>query len=152
MAEDETFYAKPRFMPVVGYSPLIPVKKRFLAEAEMLELLLTGCSDSELSYDAYINGRYNGDMSRYAIDAIKNNREVTFNEFYTLLREALPSQDYPQTPQLEGSTDNKSHELFVPLPADEPGPEPEPEPEPQPEPDSPGCLMGLIQQVGRLFK
>lgn len=144
--EDETPYAKPRFMPVLGYSPLIPVKRRFLAEAEMLELLLTGCSDSELSYDAYINGRYNGAMSRYAIDAIRANRAATFNEFYTLLRQALPSQEYPQTPQLEGTGENKSRVLFEPLPVEEPGPEPEPEPE------SPGCIMGLMQQLGRLFK
>jgi len=152
--EDETLYAKPRFVPVLGYSPLIPVKTRFLAEAEMLELLLTGCSDTELSYDAFINGRYNGAMSRYAIDAIRANRGATFNEFYNLLRQALPSQDYPQTPQLEGSDANKSRELFVPLPADEPAPNPDPvpEPEPQPTPDSPGCIPGLIQQIGRLFK
>jgi hypothetical protein len=150
VAVDETLYAKPRFVPVVGYNPLYPVKRHFLAEAEMLELLLTGCSDDELSYDACINGRYNGAMSRYAIDAIRANREATFNEFYTALRQALPSEDYPQTPQLEGSDMNKSRVLFVPLPANGPGPEPEPEP--QPEPDSPGCLLGLIQQLGRLFK
>jgi hypothetical protein len=87
-------------------------------------------------------------MSRYAIDAIRANREATFNEFYTALRQALPSDDYPQTPQLEGSEENKSRILFVPLPE----PEPEPEPEPQPEPDSPGCLLGLLNQLSRLFK
>lgn len=157
-AEDETHYAKPRFVPVVGYSPLTPVKTRFLAEAEMLELLLTGCSDSELSYDAFINGRYNGAMSRYAIDAIRANREAKFEEFYTALRDALPSDDYPQTPQLEGSNANKSRLLFVPLPADEPAPDPDPEPEPEPEPvpqpdpDAPGCFPGLMQQIRRLFK
>lgn len=145
-------YAKPRFVPVVGYSPLIPVKGHFLAEAEMLELLVTGCSDSELSYDAFINGRYNGAMSRYAINAIRANRGATFNEFYALLRQSLPSSDYPQTPQLEGSEQNKARVLFEPLPVEEPGPEPEPEPEPEPQPDSPGCLMGLVQQIGRLFK
>ena len=64
MEDDETLYAKPRFVPVLGYDPLIPVKTSFLAEADMLELLLTGCSDSELSYDAFIDGRYNGAMSR----------------------------------------------------------------------------------------
>lgn len=149
---DETHYAKPRFMPVLGYDPLIPVKGRFLAEAEMLELLLTGCSDSELSYDAYINGRYNGAMSRYAIDAIKANPGATFNEFYGILRQALPSQEYPQTPQLEGSAENKSRVLFVPLPVEEPEPEPEPQPEPQPEPESPGCILSLMQQLGQLFK
>jgi metacaspase-1 len=153
---DDDQYAIPRFVPLLGYNPLFNVRTRFLAEAEMLELLLTGCSDTELSYDAFINGRYNGAMSRYAIDAIRANREATFDDFYSLLRQALPSQDYPQTPQLEGSDENKARVLFVPLPVEEPipdpEPEPEPEPEPQPEPDSPGCLPGLMQQVGRFFK
>jgi hypothetical protein len=156
LTEDDTLYAKPRFVPVIGYSPLIPVKQNFLAEAEMLELLLTGCSDSELSYDAFIDGRYNGAMSRYAINAIRANPDATFNEFYALLRQTLPTQEYPQTPQLEGSEQNKSRVLFEPLPVEEPepepDPEPEPEPEPQPDPESPGCIMGLIQQLGRLFK
>lgn len=154
----KSHYAKPRFMPVLGYSPLIPVKGRFLAEVEMLELLLSGCSDSEYSYDAYINGRYNGAMSRYAIDAIRADPEATFEEFYSVLRQTLPSQEYPQTPQLEGSEENKSRVLFAPLPVEEPEPEPEPEPqpepepEPQPEPESPGCIPGLMQQISRLFK
>ena len=150
--DNVTHYAKPRFMPVIGYSPLISIQGRFLAEAEMLELLLTGCSDSEYSYDAYINGRYNGAMSRYAIDAIRANPEATFEEFFTVLRQALPSQEYPQTPQLEGSAENKSRVLFVPLPVEEPEPEPEPQPEPQPEPESPGCILSLMQQLGQLFK
>jgi len=156
--EDDTLYARPRFVPVLGYDPLIPVKTRLLAEADMLELLLTGCSDSELSYDAYINGRYNGAMSRYAIDAIRANRQATFDEFYALLQQALPSQDYPQTPQLEGSATNKSRALFEPLIVEEPEPDPEPEPEPEPgpqpepEPDSPGCFLGLMKQISRLFK
>ena len=83
--EDTTHYAKPRYMPVLGYDPLIPIKQRFLAEADMLELLLSGCSDSEYSYDAYINGRYNGAMSRYAIDTIRANSGATFNEFYACI-------------------------------------------------------------------
>jgi hypothetical protein len=100
---------------VLGYSPLIPVQGHFLAEAEMLELLLTGCSDSELSYDAFINGRYNGAMSRYAINAIRANRGATFDEFYT-----LPDRRYLhkniRNPQLEGTDQNKSRVLFVPCP------------------------------------
>jgi len=156
IAGDDTYYAKPRFVPVIGYSPLIPVKGHFLAEAEMIELLLTGCSDTELSYDAFIDGRYNGAMSRYAINAIRANPDATFRAFYDLLRQSLPSQQYPQTPQLEGSERNKSRELFEPAPVEEPGPgpepQPEPEPEPQPDPESPGCLVGLVQQIGRFFK
>ena len=160
--DNDTHYAVPRYMPVLGYSPLIPVRRRLLEEAEMVEILLTGCSDSEYSYDAYINGRYNGAMTRYAIDAIRAEPGATFEEFFAVLRQTLPSEEYPQTPQLEGSDANKSRVLFVPLPVDEPEPEPDPEPapepepgptpEPEPQPESPGCLLGLMQQVSRFFR
>lgn len=157
---DSSLYAKPRYMPVLGYNPLTPVRRRFMQEVEMLELLLTGCSDSEYSYDAFINGRYNGAMSRFAIDTIRANREATYDEFFGVLRQSLPSQDYPQTPQLEGSQANKSRVMFVPLPVDTPAPQPEPEPAPipipepipQPDPDAPGCLPSLIQKVLHIFK
>lgn len=157
---DSSLYAKPRYMPVLGYNPLTPVRRRFMQEVEMLELLLTGCSDSEYSYDAFINGRYNGAMSRFAIDTIRANREATYDEFFGVLRQSLPSQDYPQTPQLEGSDVNKSRVMFVPLPVDtpapqpdpEPAPEPIPEPIPQPDPDAPGCIPSLIQKALHIFK
>jgi len=75
------------------------------------------------------------------------------------LRNLLPSNDYPQTPQLEGSDANKDRKLFEPLavepapdPAPSPTPSPTPEPVPAPTPDSPGCLMGALQQVTRLFR
>jgi hypothetical protein len=144
---------KPRFMPAKNISADRVVRQRFLLpEANMPEILISGCSDSEYSYDADINGRYNGAMSAMALKVIKQNPNVSYNEFYSSLRKLLPSAEYPQTPQLEGSAGHKNALLFEPFPA-APEPEPPPTPEPPPPPDeNPGCLQGLIKGIARIFK
>lgn len=139
--------AWPRYISL-GVRPGSKLRQRFLyPESEMMEILVSGCSDSEYSYDANINGRYNGAMTAMAINVIKQSPQATYTEFYTGLRKLLPSSNYPQTPQLEGSDAHKAGQLFAPL--SEPTPPPTPEPPPEP---SPGCLKGLFQQVARLFK
>jgi len=150
--------AIPRFVPPQVSIAGRTAKRSFLIpETDMPEVLISGCSDDEYSYDAEFNGRPNGAMSAYAIQVIKQNPSVTYREFFAGLRALLPSKDYPQSPQLEGSDANKGRKLFEPL-AVEPGPEPTPDPtpsptpEPIPSPDSPGCLPGLVQQVRNLFK
>jgi len=150
--------ATPRFVPPqVSTEGRIAKRSFLIPEADMPEILVSGCSDSEYSYDAEFDGRPNGAMSAYAIQVIKQNPNATYREFFAGLRALLPSKDYPQSPQLEGSDANKDRKLFEPF-AVEPGPEPvpsptpEPTPEPTPSPDSPGCLMGLVQGVRNLFK
>jgi metacaspase-1 len=147
-------HARPRFMPPAeGIPGDWEVRQRFLLpETGMPELLISGCSDSEYSYDAEIDGRYNGAMSAMAIRVIRQNPGLTYNEFYTRLRGYLPSSYYPQTPQLEGSGVHKDTLLFEPFEAaSEPGPTPIPEPIPVPD-NSPGCVPSLIRQVTRLFR
>jgi metacaspase-1 len=107
--------------------------KGFLSEEDMVEILISGCSDKEYSYDAYINGRYNGAFTANALKVLKAGQ--TYKEFYTELRKILPSGEYPQTPQLEGPEKMKTSVLFEPsgsTPEPEPNPEPNPEPEPTP--------------------
>lgn len=143
-----------RFMPPPeGISGERMVRQRMLLpESGMPELLISGCSDSEYSYDAEIDGRYNGAMSAMAIRVIRQNPGLTYIEFFTRLRALLPSSDFPQSPQLEGSVAHKGTLLFEPFPV-QPGPEPPPPPPPNPEPNpSPGCISGLVQQVTRLIR
>ncbi|MEP7133946.1 MAG: caspase family protein [Chloroflexota bacterium] len=148
----------PRFVPpTVSTANKMARRSFLLPESGMPEILISGCSDSEYSYDAEFNGRPNGAMTAYAIQVIKQNPNVTYREFYTGLRKLLPSKDYPQTPQLEGSEDNKDRKLFEPLtvtpgPTPDPSPIPSPTPDPTPAPDSPGCLMGALQGIAHLFK
>jgi hypothetical protein len=145
--------SKPRFTPVQNISATRVVRQRFLLpEANMPELLISGCSDSEYSYDAEINGRYNGAMSAMALSVIKQNPRVTYSDFYIHLRKLLPTPDYPQTPQLEGTIANKNTLLFEPFQVvTEPTPTPTPEPTPTPN-DSPGCLQGFVKAFRGLFK
>ncbi len=145
--------ARPRFIPVNGMGENRVVRQRFLLpESGMPELLISGCSDKEYSYDAEIDGRYNGAMSAMALRVIRQNPGLTYSGFYAHLREYLPSNDYPQTPQLEGSDAHKGTLLFEPFastPVPEPTPSPDPTPTPQP---GPGCVPGMVQQVTKLFK
>jgi hypothetical protein len=144
--------AKPRFMPPSDGSTRAVVRQRFLLpEAEMPEILISGCTDSEYSYDAEFNGRPNGAMSAYALQVIRENPYQTYQEFHAKLRAHLPSSDYPQSPQLEGRTAHKNTVLFEPFPVS-PEPEPTPEPIPTPQPESPGCVAGAFRQIAKIFK
>lgn len=146
---------RPRYMSVADQPVRTVVRQRFLLpEAEMPEILISGCTDKEYSYDAEINGRPNGAMTAMALQVIRQSPQATYREFYAALRKLLPSSQYPQSPQLEGSETNKDRRLFEPLTV-EPGPTPEPTPQPTPEPQpqpSPGCVPGALQAIGRFFK
>lgn len=148
--------AIPRFIPpTVSTTGRITRKPFLIPEGDMPEILVTGCSDREYSYDAEFDGRPNGAMTALALRVIKQNPNATYREFHTSLRTLLPSEDYPQSPQLEGSEANKDRKLFEPLAVEpEPGPQPTPSPvpEPTPTPESPGCVLGAIQQLTRFFK
>ncbi|MBI5840543.1 MAG: caspase family protein [Chloroflexi bacterium] len=146
----------PRFVPPAVSTVGRAARRPFLMpETDMPEILITGCTDSEYSYDAEFDGRPNGAMTALALRVIRQDLNATYREFYAGLRKLLPSSDYPQTPQLEGSDANKDRELFEPLavePGPEPAPEPTPSPTPQPTPESPGCIAGAIRQLTRFFR
>ncbi|UCE06589.1 MAG: caspase family protein [bacterium] len=118
----------PRYVKTDEIPANAKLKKRLLSEEDMVEILLSGCDEDEYSYDDYINGRWNGVFSANAIKIIRD--RLTYNEFHEAVCKILPSDQYPQSPQLEGSTENKNRLLFetdslIPLPEQEPDPEPE---------------------------
>ena len=113
---------KPRYMPppniVTTADALItremPIRRRFLyPESSMPEVLLTGCNARQYSYDAFIDGRFNGAMTAFTIRLIKSNPSQTYQELHKQLRQVLPNAQYPQSPQLEGSKSNISRPLFT---------------------------------------
>ena len=69
-------------------------------------MLLSGCKDVEFSYDADFGGRPNGAMTRAAIEELKKN-PATPQDWFNGIRKRLPSQQYPQTPQLFGGTQSE---------------------------------------------
>jgi len=110
---------KPRYLPPEGAEDamrtmILPVRKRMLyPESTMDEILLSGCNSYEYSYDAYINGRFNGAMTATSVQIMRADPGQTYAEFHRRLREHLPSARYPQSPQLEGSEANRDRPLFT---------------------------------------
>lgn len=67
-------------------------------------LLLAGCQDAEYSYDAWFRGRPNGAFTYVALAALKRlTASATYRDWYQRIRAALPSRQYPQSPNLYGS-------------------------------------------------
>lgn len=111
-------YAKPKYMPPkdgmdAATLALLPTNKGiFIPESGMKEILISGCQSTEYSYDARFNGKNMGAFSHYALLILRDNPRITYNDFYSKLRQQLPSNQYPQTPQLEGSVENKNSYMF----------------------------------------
>jgi hypothetical protein len=83
-------------------------------ESKMKEVLLSGSSDKEYSYDALIDGTYHGAMTYHAIKAIReSNYRITYAQLNSRLNLLLDDAGYPQHPQLEGTTANKRRPIFT---------------------------------------
>ncbi len=81
-------------------------------ESEMKEVLLAGCTNREYSYDANIGGTYHGALTFHAIKAIREAPgALTYNRLHTRITSLIA--DYPQHPQLEGSSTNKRRKIFA---------------------------------------
>lgn len=88
-----------------------PKKTEKFGQSKMREVLLSGCTDNEYSYDALINGKYHGAMSYYALQAIEEAKNIiTYAQLHQRLRNLI--RRYPQHPQLEGQTANKKRQIF----------------------------------------
>ncbi|MGH8646602.1 MAG: caspase family protein [Gammaproteobacteria bacterium] len=82
-------------------------------ESGMKEILLSGCKSNQTSADAYINNDYHGAMSYYAIKAITDaNYKLTYADLHKSLVSMLEEENYDQVPQLEGTDENKSRQIF----------------------------------------
>jgi hypothetical protein len=67
-------------------------------------LLMSGCQDFEYSYDAHFGDRPNGAFSYVALATLRDlKQDATYQDWMAEIAGQLPSQDYPQTPGLNGS-------------------------------------------------
>jgi hypothetical protein len=90
-----------------------PKGKTKYPESKMKDVLLSGCTDKEYSYDARIGGVYHGAMTYFALKAIQEaNYQITFQQLQTRLLNLLDAAGYPQHPQLEGKKANKNKQVF----------------------------------------
>jgi len=95
----------------LGTSPLQSAYSRLLGD-----LLLAGCKEgpNNFSYDARINGRYNGAFTYYALKALKTLKpDATYADWHKAILKYLPSASYPQSPQIVGSDTARKSPVFA---------------------------------------
>jgi hypothetical protein len=111
-----------RFLsPALRHEPVLPnpfkaepKSKARYPESKMKEVLLSGCSQAEYSYDALIGDEYHGAMTYFALQAIREAEyQITYEQLQARLFHLLDEADYPQHPQLEGRRANKERQIFT---------------------------------------
>lgn len=112
---------RPRMLPpsrlgLTGPSGLTSAaqpRRRTYPEDGMREVLLSGCADREVSYDALIDGDYHGAMTYHAIRTIRAaGPGLTYRELGARLTPALRDAGFAQHPQVEGAHQNLDRALF----------------------------------------
>ena len=88
-------------------------KGRDIVKAELPEVLITGCRDTQTSADAFINGRFNGALTFALVDAIRKGRgRLTYRQLHDRAAAVLKTRKFEQVPQLEGRAERFDQPLF----------------------------------------
>lgn len=81
--------------------------------ARQTALTMSGCQDSEFSFDASYKGRPNGAFTRSALDALaKLSVDATYGDWQKAIRKLLPSAQYPQRPQITATDTQRAWKIF----------------------------------------
>ncbi len=89
-------------------------KFRDIVQADLPEVLIAGCRDTQTSADAFINGRYNGALTYALVDAIRSSKgRLTYRDLHDRASAVLKKKKFDQVPQLEGRTSAFDQPLFT---------------------------------------
>lgn len=74
-----------------------------LVDADIPELLITGCRDTQTSADAFIDGSYNGALTWNLVQTLNAAAgKLSYRDLHTKACAGLERGDFEQVPQLEG--------------------------------------------------
>ena len=140
-----------RFRPPLEPIPFfVKKKKAFLTEETMNHVLLAACTDEQYSYEDDEGGAFTNALLKVLDRPLDS--PISFEQFAVEIKKHLPTDDFPQDPQVEGSSENRQklmpffyHEVEQP---DEP---PGDEPDQPPAPDEPGSGIGCLPAVAGFF-
>lgn len=87
----------------LGKAPRERKRKNDVVHADIQEMLITGCRDTQTSADAHIGGTYNGALTYYLVESIKEAEgKLTYRQLHQRTTSKLKAEDFDQVPQLEG--------------------------------------------------
>ena len=74
-----------------------------IVTADIPEVLITGCRDTQTSADAFINGRFNGALTYGLVEAIRSKKgKLTYADLHERASATIRKKRFEQVPQLEG--------------------------------------------------
>ncbi|MGQ0647622.1 MAG: caspase family protein [Gemmatimonadaceae bacterium] len=89
-------------------------KRERYPEADMKELLLSGCNARQSSWDDKFGAVFHGALTYYAQQVIKQAKyKITWTDLHTQVSKLLVDNVFEQTPQLEGKADSKGGQIFT---------------------------------------
>ncbi|MBN2505894.1 MAG: caspase family protein [Verrucomicrobia bacterium] len=100
---------------------LVPAGRAARAKSDVVvadigEVLITGCRDTQTSADAYIAGSYHGALTYHLVQAIREKQgKLTYRQLHRRTVALLRQGRYDQVPQLEGRTSNLDRPIFAPV-------------------------------------
>jgi hypothetical protein len=88
-------------------------KPKDIVNAQLPEILIAGCRDTQTSADAFINGKYNGALTFALVEAIRKSKgRLTYRQLHDQASTVLKKRKFDQVPQLEGRNDRFDAPLF----------------------------------------
>ncbi len=92
-------------------------KKSDIVDANIPELLITGCRDTQTSADAYIGGSYNGALTYCLVETLKaGGGNISYRQMHAGTIKRLKQGGYDQVPQLEGRAAKFDRPFLAPEP------------------------------------
>ncbi|MFO0775684.1 MAG: caspase family protein [Nitrospiraceae bacterium] len=86
---------------------------RDVVHVEIPECLITGCRDTQTSADAFIKGSYNGALTYYLVESIKEAKgKISYRDLHAQTIAKLKRGRYEQVPQLEGHRDRLERDFL----------------------------------------
>jgi uncharacterized caspase-like protein len=98
---------------LAGIETAAPRRLSEYKQSDMKELLLSGCTSREFSWDADIGGKPHGALTYYTIKAIRDaSYRITWEDLHKRVRSLLDAARFDQHPQLEGRPERKKKQIF----------------------------------------
>lgn len=102
---------KPKFIPHPDYPEMRKKKRIRIPREEMKYMVMSGCQEDQTSADAYIDGKYCGAFTYYAIQAFSP--DITYCQWLARIHKYIPCKAYPQNPTLEGNSNLFNRIVFT---------------------------------------
>jgi hypothetical protein len=103
MAEESGRKLRGQVTRALRTSPSRARAKKDVVNADIGELLITGCRDTQTSADAHIGGSFNGALTYHLAKALRDAKgQISYLDLHRRTMEGLRQGEFDQVPQLEG--------------------------------------------------